>query len=93
MSVYTDNEIKMLQAFYNESVNICGACDEAENLSYMNATDLQIELGGNIQKIGGTMSSLEAKGAIIDTMESARGDRLNDFVLCPKQVGVLDVVS
>ena len=51
-------------------------------MSYMNANDLQEELGGNKQSIGGTMASLIEKGAISDCGESYRGSRLNDFVIC-----------
>ena len=78
---YTDNEIAMLRAFYNTSMNICGACDEDQNLSYMNADDLLKVLGGTKQSIGGTMSSLEQKLAIADTGESPRGARTNDWVI------------
>ena len=85
-TTYTQNEIKMIHAFYNISVDCCGACDDDQNMSYANAKDLQKELGGTMQEIGGTMSSLESKGAICDQQESARGDRLNDFTLNPSNV-------
>lgn len=81
MTTYTPNEIAMLDAFYESSIDICGACDEDENLSYMNANDLLEVLGGTKQSIGGTMASLIEKCAIQDTFESARGSRLNDFVI------------
>lgn len=82
MTTYTQNEIAMLDAFYNESVDCCGCCDEHENMSFMNANDLLEVLGGTKQSIGGTMASLIEKCAIVDTMESPRGSRLNDFVIC-----------
>jgi len=78
---YTENEIKMLDAFYNESINCCGCCEEGQNMSYMNANDLLKELGGTKQSIGGTMASLLEKGAILDTGESSRGLKLHDFVI------------
>lgn len=78
---YTDNEIAMLRAFYSTSMEICGACDEDENLSYMNADDLLKVLGGTKQSIGGTMSSLEQKMAITDTRESSRGAKTNDWII------------
>ncbi len=78
---FTDNELAMLEAFYNESIDCCGACDENENMSWMNANDLRKELGGTKQTIGGTMSSLLEKGAIADSGESSRGLRINDFYL------------
>jgi hypothetical protein len=78
--MFTDNEKRMLNAFFDTSMECCGACDEDENLSYMNAADLREVLGGTLQSIGGTMSSLEQKDAITDTGESARHHRLNDFV-------------
>ncbi len=78
---FTDKELAMLEAFYNESIDCCGACDENENMSWMNANDLRKELGGTKQTIGGTMSSLLEKGAIADSGESSRGLRINDFYL------------
>ena len=78
---YTENELKMLEAFYNESIDCCGACDEEQNMSFMNANDLLEELGGTKQSIGGTMAALLEKCAICDTGESSRDDRLNDFCI------------
>ncbi len=81
MTTYTDKEMAMLKVFYNASIECCGSCDDEENMSYCNAKDLQAELGGSMQEIGGVMSSLESKGAITDTGESPRGSHLNDFIL------------
>jgi hypothetical protein len=81
MTKYTENEIAMLDAFYNESIDCCGRCDEEENMSFMNADDLQQVLGGTKQSIGGTMASLLEKGAIADYGDSARGARINDFII------------
>ncbi len=78
---FTANEVAMLEAFYNESIDCCGACDEHENMSWMNANDLRKELGGTKQSIGGTMASLIEKGAIADSGESSRGLRINDFTI------------
>lgn len=80
---FTTKETEMIKAFYMESVNCCGECSEDENMSYMNARDLQEEIGGSMQSIGGLMSSLDAKGVIVDTVDSARGLKLTDWVLCP----------
>ena len=81
MTKYTEKEIQMLKAFYQTSIDICGACDENENMSYMNAQDLVEVLGWNAQEVGGVMSSLESKWAICDMMESYRGARINDFCI------------
>jgi len=81
MNKYTENEIKMLNAFRDVSEDCCGRCDEEENMSYMNADDLLHDLGGTKQSIGGTMSSLLEKNAIGDTFTSARRSKLNDFIL------------
>lgn len=78
-NTYTEKELQMLKAFYEESTNCCGACDEDENMSYMNAKDLQEVLGGSMQSIGGIMSSLSDKDCIFDTLDSARGSRLTDW--------------
>ena len=78
---FTENEIKMLKAFYDESVDSCGACNEDGNMSYMNAQDLAEALNQSLQSVGGTMASLLEKGAISDCMESARGANINDFVV------------
>lgn len=78
---FTENEIAMLKEFWLESVNCCGACDDDENMSYMSGQDLMEVLGGTKESIGGTMASLDAKGAISDTGESPRGAKGNDWVI------------
>ena len=78
---YTDNEIAMLRAFFDTSINACGECYEDQNMSHMNASDLLKVLGGTKQSVGGTMSSLEQKMAIVDTGESPRGAKTNDWVI------------
>lgn len=77
----TKNEKAMLETFYNESIDCCGSCDELENMSWCNASDLKEVLGWNKQAIGGVMSSLLDKGLIVDSGDSARGLPINDFVL------------
>lgn len=86
MKNYTDNEMKMLKAFYDTSVDCCGQCSNDDNMSWNNAKDLQEVLGGTMQEVGGTMSSLESKGAIVDNGDSARGARINDFFLADMEV-------
>lgn len=78
----TKNEKAMLQVFYSESIDCCGACEvDGENMSYCNAQDLQNILGWDKQTIGGVMSSLLSKNMIEDTGDSARGENINDFCL------------
>ena len=89
MTNYTEKEMAMLKAFYNESMNVCGQCDDESNMSMMNAKDLQEVLGGTMQEIGGVMSSLESKGAIVDMCESARRAKINDFVLVDMEIAAL----
>lgn len=81
LPTFTDAEINMLAAFYQTSTDCCGACNDEENMSYMNANDLKDELGLSKQAIGGIMSSLSDKNAIVDTLESARGAKINDWVI------------
>ncbi len=78
---YTDKELAVLREFYKESVSNCGQCTSEDNMSYCNAKDLSTALNMDLQVIGGIMSSLQAKGAISDTGESARGAKINDFTL------------
>jgi len=78
---YTDKELTVLKYMYDESVSICGACDEHENMSYTNAQDISEHFGISMQAAGGLISSLDAKVAITDTMDSARRSHLNDYVI------------
>ena len=78
---FTDNEIKMLWAFFNESMDCCGSFDEFENMSWMSAPDLVEVLGQSKESVAGTMSSLESKGAIQNSGESARGDKAPDWTM------------
>jgi hypothetical protein len=77
----TDNEREMLKAFWNESMDCCGAFDKYENMSWMSGADLMKTLGKSKHSIGGTMASLEAKYLISDSGESARGASGNDYTL------------
>ena len=78
---YTPKELAVLKYMYDESMYICGACDEHEDMSYTNAQDIVEYFKYSIYAAGGIISSLEAKMAITDTMDSARGSHLNDYVL------------
>lgn len=78
---YTDKELAVLKYMYDESMYICGACDEHEDMSYTNAQDISEHFGISMQAAGGIISSLDAKVAITDTMDSARGSHLNDYVI------------
>jgi hypothetical protein len=78
---YTQKELVVLKYMYDESMYLCGACDEHENMSYTNAQDISEHFGISMQAAGGLISSLYAKMAITDTMDSARGSHLNDYVI------------
>lgn len=78
---FTEEEMMMLAAFYQTSTDTCGACNEDENMSYMNANDLYETLGLSKQKISIIMKSLDSKGAITDTEESARKADITDWVI------------
>lgn len=81
MKTFTPAEFNMLAAFYQTSTNCCGRCCEEENMSYMNANDLKEELGLSKQTIKGLMLSLSDKAAISDSESSARGAKINDWVI------------
>jgi hypothetical protein len=81
LTTLTTSELNMLVCFYTISVDCCGRCNDEENMSWANARDLQDDLGGSLQSIGGVMASLSNKGYITDQLESARGASINDFTL------------
>jgi len=83
MTPLTPKELEMLRAFLLEGVSVNGAENAQwlieDNMTWMNANDLQQELGWNKQSIGGVMGSLQDKGLIVDSGDSARGARINDW--------------
>jgi hypothetical protein len=80
----TEKETAMLQAFVQSGVDINGStCAEdmtCDNMTYMNADDLQEDLGWSKQEIGGVMSALDSKAIISDMEESYRGAKINDWI-------------
>ena len=91
MTKLTAAELAMLVTFYRISMDCCGQCNDDENMSWANARDLQEEMGGSLQSIGGVMSSLYSKCYIVDSGESARGADINDFFL-DTQSDVMDEI-
>lgn len=79
--MYTKKELQVLNYLYDVSEWICGRCDDEENVSYANAQDISSDLWMSLNEIGGILSSLNKKNAIIDTKDSARGARYNDWVI------------
>lgn len=83
MTLLTSKERQVLEVFAlgleyeNAQDNI------NDNMSYTNADDIQKELNWSKQSVGGVMSSLDQKGMIVDTMDSAREAICNDWVLTP----------
>jgi hypothetical protein len=77
-------ELRVATAFAETSLGTCGAFDEDDNLSYMNAQDLaeQLELSAHV--IAGVMSSLSKKDLIMDLGESYRGAKINDWMGLPE---------
>jgi transcription initiation factor IIE alpha subunit len=90
MTNLTEKETKMIAAFIREGAQCVGAttCEEllGDNMTWMSATDLCMELGWNKQEVGGVMSALQEKGMIVDYGESARGARDNDWYASDKAI-------
>ena len=84
MTQLTEKQVQILTIIAESSSDSCGSFEDEENMSYNNAKDLAEETGMKLQAIGGVMSSLTEIFLISDTGESARGDRLNDFVGNPQ---------
>ena len=80
MTQLTDLELQVAKLFAETSIDCCGAFESSENLSYMNAKDIAQATGYDLNKVGGIMTALKSKNLIIDTQESARNSRLNDFI-------------
>jgi len=81
----TTLETQVATLFAEHSEWSCGCFEDGQNLSYMNAADLAEETGYGLQKVGGIMSSLLAKGLITDMQESVRGADINDFIGDPEE--------
>jgi len=81
----TEKETTMLKLFVQEGINCCGFEGmvaehlKEDNMTWMNANDLQEEMGLSKQAIGGIMGSLSDKGLICDSGESPRGDKVTDW--------------
>ena len=90
MTNLTEKETKMIAAFIREGVNCMGATSAEglldDNMTWMSATDLCDTLGWNKQEVGGVMSALQEKGLIVDSGESARDARDNDWYASNKAI-------
>lgn len=91
----TDNERTVLAAFVMEGMGCTGSETAEEliddNMTWMSAADLYDALGpGSLgwskQRIAGVMSSLEAKGLIENSGESARGAIQTDWYATDKGI-------
>lgn len=80
---FSADELKLARFFASTSTDCCGAFYDEENMSYVNLTDAAEELHVSLRDINVLMSRLEFEGLIVDTGESARGSKHNDFVACP----------
>lgn len=80
----TEKEVIVAKIFAEESLGCCGEFNDDANMSWNNAQDIAKETGWSLQAVGGVMSSLLGKGLIVDSMESARGLPINDFIGCNK---------
>ena len=90
MTNLTTKEIQMLVAFINEGKACNGSTNVdmllEDNMTWMNADDLKDVLGWGKQAIGGVMASLQEKGLIQDSGESARELKINDWYATDKGV-------
>jgi len=90
MTNLTEKEATMIAAFIREGINCMGATSAEglldDNMTWMSATDLCMELGWTKQEVGGVMSALSEKGLIVDSGESAREARDNDWYASNKAI-------
>jgi hypothetical protein len=86
----TNKETAAFTAWVKEALGAMGgetAADLREdNFSWMSAPDLVAVLGWSKHEVSGIMSSLDAKGLICDSGESARGARQTDWYLTDKAI-------
>jgi len=83
MNSLPEIEAAMIAAFIREGIRTNGAKSAdaliEDNMTWNSASDLCRALGWSKQEVGGVMSALYEKGLIIDSGESARGARDNDW--------------
>ena len=83
MNNLTEKEAAMIAAFIREGIRTNGAKSAdaliEDNMTWNSASDLCRTLGWSKQEVGGVMSALYEKGLIVDSGESARGARDNDW--------------
>jgi N-acetylneuraminic acid mutarotase len=83
MTNLTEKEATMIAAFIRAGIDCNGSRSAEEllcdNMTWMSASDLCADLGWNKQEVGGVMSALSEKGLIVDSGESAREARDNDW--------------
>ena len=84
MEKLTQKEILVLRAFAQVSIDSCGQFNDDENMSWANAQDIAEETGLSIFSASGVMGSLTYKGWIMDSGDSPRGAKINDFTASPK---------
>ena len=77
MTNLTEKEIIVLKSFIDEGTAVTGAETAADmkedNMTWMNAVDIQKATGLSKHVVSGVMSSLQSKGFITDSGESPRG--------------------
>lgn len=83
MTNLTNKESTMLAAFIAEGMEVAGGtCAEdvkADNMTWMSSADLVSELNWGQKSTQGVMASLEKKGLIVNSGESARDARDTDW--------------
>jgi len=63
---YTADELKVLKALQAVSIDACGECTEEQNMSFASAAELAKILNKKKQAVGGLITSLLKKGAIVE---------------------------
>ena len=80
----TQLESTVLQAFIATSMDCCGDFSSESNLSYCNDQDIAEHTGLSRHQVAALFGSLDKKGLIVDTRESARRAKCNDYIACPE---------
>jgi hypothetical protein len=80
----TNLELQVVKAFIDASVDCCGDFSHDQNMSWSNDKDISDATGLTRFQVAALFGSLLAKNLIVDSSESARGAKCNDYYALPE---------